>query len=107
MDHLTTGARASVRPFVLDELTPCEPTSPELDSPRSRDAADTVRIVLGRTRLRCSDALRLTSGSVIELDCGADEPLEIFVGDELSALGELVWVDNELKLRITQRVKAA
>ena len=61
-----------------------------------------VTVRLGSTRLALRELLELEVGSVLLLDREVGEPAEIMVGDRLIALGELVRVDNDLGVRITQ-----
>jgi len=61
-----------------------------------------VTVRLGSTRLALRELLELEVGSVLLLDREVGEPAEIMVGDRVIALGELVRVDNDLGVRITQ-----
>ncbi|MHC4996657.1 MAG: FliM/FliN family flagellar motor switch protein, partial [Planctomycetota bacterium] len=49
-----------------------------------------VKIELGRTHMLVEDVLRLTEGSVIELDKLAGDPVDIFVNSRLVARGEVL-----------------
>jgi flagellar motor switch protein FliN/FliY len=55
-----------------------------------------VRIVLGRTRLPISELLRLTKGSVIELDRKVGEPVDVMINDRVVARGDLVKVKDDM-----------
>jgi flagellar motor switch protein FliN len=59
---------------------------------------------LGRARLTVNDLLALRTGAVIELDRGAGGPADLFVNGRLIARGEVVVVDENYGLRITQVV---
>ena len=48
------------------------------------------------------DILKLTKGSVIELDRLSGEPVDLFVNNKLVARGEVVVIDDNFGLRITQ-----
>jgi flagellar motor switch protein FliN len=61
-----------------------------------------VRIELGRTRLRVADVLDLSEGSVVEMDRLAGEAVEIFVGDQLMARGEVMVRGERLCVRISE-----
>jgi flagellar motor switch protein FliN/FliY len=61
-----------------------------------------VRIELGRARMRIEEVLKLGQGAVIELDRSADEPVEIYANDRLIARGEVVVLDDQLAVRITE-----
>jgi flagellar motor switch protein FliN/FliY len=48
------------------------------------------------------DVLKLTTGSIIELDRGVNEPVEVLVNDCLVARGEVVVVEGNYGVRIQQ-----
>jgi len=58
-------------------------------------------VELGRTQLTLREVLELSEGSIIELDRLAGEPLDLKVGGQLVAQGEVVAVDDYYGLRIT------
>jgi flagellar motor switch protein FliN/FliY len=60
-----------------------------------------VTVELGRTQMTLRKVLELQEGSVIELDRLAGEPLDLKVGGQLIAQGEVVAVDDYYGLRIT------
>lgn len=61
-----------------------------------------VTAELGRTRLTVRDVLGLTPGSIIELDRSAGAPVDVVVNGTLIARGEVVVIDEEFGVRITQ-----
>ena len=61
-----------------------------------------VTAELGRTRLTVKDVLSLTPGSIIELDRSAGAPVDVVVNGTLIARGEVVVIDEEFGVRITQ-----
>jgi flagellar motor switch protein FliN/FliY len=63
-----------------------------------------VTVELGRTRLNVRQVLELQSGSVVELDRLAGEPVDVVVNDRLMARGEVVVVDDKFGIRITEIV---
>jgi flagellar motor switch protein FliN/FliY len=65
-----------------------------------------VRIELGRTRMYLADILKLQSGSVIELDRLAGDPVDIVVNDRLVARGEVLVLNDNFCVRITDIVNA-
>jgi flagellar motor switch protein FliN/FliY len=69
---------------------------------RLREVELDVRIELGRTRLRVADVLDLCEGSVIEMDRLAGEAVEVFVGDQLMARGEVMVRGERLCVRISE-----
>lgn len=66
-----------------------------------------VSVVLGRTKKSIKDILSLGTGSLIELDKLAEEPVEILVNGKMVAYGEVVVVDENFGVRITSIVSSA
>ncbi len=60
-----------------------------------------VSVELGRTKRSIKDILDLSSGSVIELDKLAGEPVDILVNGKLIARGEVVVIDENFGVRVT------
>jgi flagellar motor switch protein FliN/FliY len=60
-----------------------------------------VTVELGRRNITLSDVLRLTTGSVIELEKLVGEPLEIYANGRLIAEGEAVVIDEQFGVRVT------
>lgn len=63
-----------------------------------------VSAELGRTRLSVAEILQLTVGSVVELDRTAGAPVDVMVNGSLIARGEVVVIDDEYGVRITEIV---
>ncbi|MGE6554958.1 flagellar motor switch phosphatase FliY [Exiguobacterium artemiae] len=63
-----------------------------------------VTVELGRTRRSVRDILELTQGSIIELDKLAGEPVDVFVNNTLIATGEVVVIEENFGVRITEIV---
>ncbi|MZQ99752.1 MAG: flagellar motor switch phosphatase FliY [Acidaminobacter sp.] len=61
-----------------------------------------LSVVLGKTKRTIKDILSLGTGSVVELNKLADEPLEIHVNGKLVAHGEVVVIGENFGIRITQ-----
>ncbi len=61
-----------------------------------------VTVELGRTRKNISDILNMTPGSVIELDKMAGEPVDVLVNGKLIAKGEVVVIDENFGVRVTE-----
>ncbi|WP_110180331.1 flagellar motor switch protein FliN [Nocardioides solisilvae] len=66
-----------------------------------------VTVELGRTRMAVRDLLALSPGTVLELDRAADGPADLLVNGRLIARGEVVVVDEDFGLRITEIVDEA
>lgn len=65
------------------------------------DIALEVKVELGRTTRKIREVLELAPGSVIELDRLAGEPVDVLVNNKLFAKGEVVVIDENFGVRIT------
>lgn len=63
-----------------------------------------VTVELGRTQKQIKDILELSQGSIIELDKLAGEPVDILVNQKLIAKGEVVVIDENFGVRVTDIV---
>ena len=63
-----------------------------------------LSVELGRTKVLVGDLLRMSHGSVIELDKVAGESVEVLVNGKLIANGEVVLVNDRLGIRLTDIV---
>lgn len=54
-----------------------------------------VEIVLGKTRMPISSLLKLSRGSIIELDKKIGEPVDVVINDRLVARGDLVKLSED------------
>ena len=61
-----------------------------------------IRVRMGSTQMRLRDITQLGTGSVVELDCSPDDPVEIVVNDRVIAQGEIVVVAGNYGVRITR-----
>ena len=64
----------------------------------------TLSIEVGRASIKIKDLLRLTQGSVVELDRIAGEPLDLLVNNTVVAQGEVVLVNDRYGIRLTRVV---
>lgn len=65
------------------------------------DVPLSVTVELGRTKKTIKEILELTNGSIIELDRLAGEPVDIMVNGQYLAKGEVVVIDENFGVRIT------
>lgn len=94
------GPAPRVRPVSFEELE----ASPPVDTTNLElilDIGLSIRVELGRTQMKVRDILELGPGSVVELDKLAGEPVELIVNDKLFAKGEVVVIDENFGVRIT------
>jgi len=61
-----------------------------------------ISISFGKARLPMKDVLKLTTGSIVELNRGVNEPVEVLVNQCLIARGEVVVVEGNYGVRIQE-----
>lgn len=66
------------------------------------DVSMRVSVELGRTKLTVQEILALGTGSVVELDKLAGEPVDILINERLIARGEVVMVEENFGVRVTE-----
>jgi len=66
-----------------------------------------LTVEIGRTRMSVRDVLSLTPGAVVELDRSAGAPADILLNGRLIAHGDIVVVDQDYAVRITQILDVA
>jgi len=74
---------------------------------RIRNVEMALTVEIGRTRMSVRDVLNLEPGAVIELDRSAGAPADILLNGRLIAHGEIVVVDQDYAVRITQILDVA
>jgi flagellar motor switch protein FliN/FliY len=72
-----------------------------------RDVELNVKIELGRNRMLVEDVLKLSEGSVVELDKLAGDPVDVFVNDRLIARGEVLVLNDNFCVRVNEIVAGA
>ena len=71
------------------------------------DVPVSLSLEVGRTRIPIRNLLQLNQGSVVELERGAGEPLDVYVNGTLIAQGEVVVVNDRFGVRLTDVVSPA
>ena len=66
-----------------------------------------LSIEVGRAEIKIKDLMRLTQGSVVELDRIAGEPLDLLVNNSVVAQGEIVLVNDRYGVRWTRVVPSS
>ena len=86
---------------------PAEPAAAH-DAPgeleRLRDVPVELAVEIGRTRMTIGETLALGPGSIITLNRLAGEPVDLLVNGKPIARGEVVVIDEEFGLRVTEIV---
>lgn len=89
-------------------FSPLGPGAPAAQEPASLDLLLDVplriTVELGRARMAVRDVLALQTGSVVELDRAAGQPVDVLVNDRLIAHGEVVVIEDRFGVRITEIV---
>ncbi len=70
------------------------------------DVPVNISAVLGKTQMDVSTLLKLSKGTVIELDRKVGEAIDIFVNDRLVARGEVVLIEEQLGVTMTEIIQA-
>lgn len=97
----TSAADALFKPLIDS------PNDAQADIDMIMDIPVQLTVELGRTRLTIRNILQLGQGSVVELDGLAGEPMDIFVNGYLIAQGEVVVVDEQYGIRVTDIITPA
>ncbi len=66
-----------------------------------------LSIEVGRAQIKIKDLMRLTQGSVVELDRIAGDPLDLLVNNSVVAQGEIVLVNDRYGVRLTRVVPSS
>ena len=108
VDTVPAEAAAAPAPAAAHEFAPL-PT-PALGSVVAQsldmlhDVEMAVTVELGRTRMTVREILALAPGTVVELDRAAGAPVDVVVNGTLIARGEVVVIDEEFGIRVTEIV---
>jgi flagellar motor switch protein FliN len=84
------------------EPTPAPPAeATELELERLYDVPVELAVEIGRTQMTIREALALGPGSIVTLQRLAGEPVDLLVNGKPIARGEVVVIDEEFGLRVT------
>ena len=75
------------------------------DTQSAPELALDLRVVLGGTQISLADARRLKTGSVLLLDHGVTEPVDVLANQTLVARGELFVLDGRYCIRINEKIQ--
>jgi flagellar motor switch protein FliN/FliY len=98
----TPPAPPVARPAEFQPIAPRTTVAAERNIDLLLDVPLQVTVELGRTRMRIRDVLSLGLGAVIELDRSAGEPVDLYVNDRLFARGEVVVIEENFGVRVTE-----
>ncbi|MBP2653108.1 MAG: fliN: flagellar motor switch protein FliN [Firmicutes bacterium] len=92
----------TVQPAQFTSFTPANMPAIDANISLIMDVPLQVTVELGRTKKLIRDILELSPGSVVELDKLAGEPVDILANGKLIAKGEVVVIDENFGVRITE-----
>ncbi|KRG62944.1 flagellar motor switch protein FliN [Stenotrophomonas humi] len=95
---------ASATPAQFANLQADAASGTDLDLDVILDVPVTLSLEVGRARLPIRNLLQLNQGSVVELERGAGESLDVFVNGTLIAHGEVVVINDRFGVRLTDVV---
>ncbi|NTW40868.1 MAG: flagellar motor switch protein FliN [Cellulomonadaceae bacterium] len=98
------GMRLRPSPGVPQQRTVTPATFVRTDMRLLHDVEMTLTAEIGRTKLPVRQVLDLVPGTVLELDRAAGAPADVMVNGRLVARGEVVVVDEDYGIRITEIV---
>jgi flagellar motor switch protein FliN/FliY len=81
--------------------------STALEDPRLNTVLDVkvqLTVRLGSCKLAMRDVLELNPGAIIQLDQKANDPVGIYVNDKLIAMGEVIVVEDNFGIKVTQLI---
>jgi flagellar motor switch protein FliN/FliY len=98
------GLPSNVQPRAFQELGGANPPAGHQSIELLLGVNLQVTVEIGRTRLPIRDVLALTPGSIVELDKLAGEKVDVLVNGHQIASGEVVVVDDNFGVRVTDVV---
>jgi flagellar motor switch protein FliN/FliY len=97
---------AKPEPYSLGDLTPQAAEDERQPIDLLGEVEMDLRIELGRTQMRLEEVLQLRGGSVVALDKLAGDPVDVFVNGRLIARGEVLVMNDNFCIRVTELVGA-
>lgn len=102
-EEQSASAEGSATSVSSENLPQTRLNSEEMKNiPLIMDVKLPVRVRIGTKKMLLKDVLTMDIGSVVELNQLANDPLEILVGDKVIAMGEVVIVDGNFGVQITE-----
>ncbi len=99
----TTAENLDYVPFEATTTAPAPEAGP-VELERLRDVPVELAVEIGRTQMTIGETLALGPGSIVTLNRLAGEPVDLLVNGTPIARGEVVVIDEEFGLRITEVV---
>jgi flagellar motor switch protein FliN len=101
----TAGSEPLIEEIELERLLPfdADPSS-DTDIGLLLEVPLSISVELGRTSLTIRELLALGQGSILQLDRHAGEPVDVLVNGKRLARGEVVVIDEDFGIRVTEVV---
>jgi flagellar motor switch protein FliN/FliY len=107
-EEVAAAATAAAHDDTEPSLEDFKPTMPGNINPEVlQNIVVNLSIEVGRAQIKIKDLMRLTQGSVVELDRIAGEPLDLLVNNSVVAQGEIVLVNDRYGVRLTRVVPSS
>ena len=104
-ENASVGNETQIQSIQFSQLNPTSTTGLRDEGKRNLDLIVDipvpVSVELGHTTMLVKDILSLSQGSIVELDKIAGTPVDLLVRGKLLAQGEVVVVDENFGLKIT------
>lgn len=94
----------SAQPLEFQQLMPSDEMAGADNIDRLMDVTLSLSVELGRKQMQIKEILGLGPGKIIELDKLAGEPVDLLVNGKMLAKGEVVVVDENFGVRITDLI---
>jgi flagellar motor switch protein FliN/FliY len=104
MPNISMGGSANIQSVQFPNLTPGAHVQESGNIGLIMDVFMEMSVELGRTRKLIKDILGMGEGTIIELEKLAGEPVDILVNHKLIAKGEVVVIDENFGVRVTEIV---
>jgi flagellar motor switch protein FliN len=91
----------------LEAIPDAAPAPTDGDLARLHNVPVELAVEIGRTTMTIGETLSLAPGSIVSLNRLAGEPVDLLVNGKVIAQGEVVVIDEEFGLRITDIVSTA
>jgi flagellar motor switch protein FliN/FliY len=101
----SAGSEPVIEEIELEQLLPfdADPAS-DTDIGLLLEVPLSISVELGRTSLTIRELLALGQGSILQLDRHAGEPVDVLVNGKRLARGEVVVIDEDFGIRVTEVV---
>ncbi|WP_138202699.1 flagellar motor switch phosphatase FliY [Haloimpatiens lingqiaonensis] len=101
IEEVRSEPKVEVKKAAFQPLEPSQTAAMPSNIDLILDVPLEISVVLGKTKKSIKEILNLSTGSLVELDKLAEEPVEILVNGKMVAQGEVVVVDENFGVRIT------